>query len=506
MVLSEELVTQFVKVTNNKTEAKKETTVYGTTVEYNGSIYVKLDGSDLLTPITTTATVAAGERVMVMIKNHTATITGNVSSPSARLKDVDDVSDVLDVITELEILVAGKVSTEAFDAQIGRIDSLVSENVKIKESLTAADGDIDNLQVNLLKVSESLEAQSADIENLKTTKLDAEIANLTYATITELEAVDADIHKLEATYGEFSSVTADRLDAIDSKIHNLEVENFDAVYANVDFSNIGEAAMEYLYSQSGLIENVKIGDGTITGTLVGVTIRGDSIEGNTVIADKLVIKGDDGLYYKLNTDGVSTDLEQTDYNSLNGTIIQAKSITATKISVDDLVAFDATIGGFNITANSIYSDVKDSEGNTTRGIYMDTDGQMNFGDANNYIKYYRDEDGTYKLAISAGTILYDINGNQHSLSDLGIIGEYIKISAYEGEPCIELGETDSEFKLRITNTRIMFMEGSGVPAYFTNQSMHIKKAVIEEELQQGGFVWKARSNGNLGLIWKGATS
>lgn len=506
MVLSEELVTQFVKVTNNKTEAKKETTVYGTTVEYNGSIYVKLDGSDLLTPITTTATVAAGERVMVMIKNHTATITGNVSSPSARLKDVDDVSDVLDVITELEILVAGKVSTEAFDAQTGRIDSLVSENVKIKESLTAADGDIDNLQVNLLKVSESLEAQSADIENLKTTKLDAEIANLTYATITELEAVDADIHKLEATYGEFSSVTADRLDAIDSKIHNLEVENFDAVYANVDFSNIGEAAMEYLYSQSGLIENVTIGDGTITGTLVGVTIRGDSIEGNTVVADKLVIKGDDGLYYKLNTDGVSTELEQTDYNSLNGTIIQAKSITATKIAVDDLVAFDATIGGFNITEDSIYSEVKDSEGNTTRGIYMDTDGQMNLGDANNYIKYYRDEDGTYKLAISAGTILYDINGNRHSLSDLGIIGEYIKISTYEGEPCIELGETDSEFKLRITNTRIMFMEGSGVPAYFTNQSMHIKKAVIEEELQQGGFVWKARSNGNLGLIWKGATS
>ena len=47
------------------------------------------------------------------------------------------------------------------------------------------------------------------------------------------------------------------------------------------------------------------------------------------------------------------------------------------------------------------------------------------------------------------------------------------------------------------------MEGSGVPAYFNNQSMFIKKAVIEEELQQGDFVWKIRSNGNMGLIWKG---
>lgn len=506
MVLSEELVTQFVKVTSDKTEAKKETTVYGTAVEHDGSIYVRLDGSDLLTPITTTANIKAGERVMVMIKNHTATITGNISSPSARMEDISDVSDLIDEITEVEILLANKVSTEVFDTQVARIDGLIAEDVRIKGSISATEGDIDNLQANILTVSGTLDTQLALIERLQTTKLDAEIADITYVTVAELEAVDADIHKLEATYAEFSSVTAGRLDAIDSKIQNLEVGNFDAVYANIDFSNIGEAAMEYLYSQSGLIENVTIGDGTITGTLVGVTIRGDSIEGNTVVADKLVIKGDDGLYYKLNTDGVSTELEQTDYNSLNGSIIQAKSITATKIAVDDLVAFDATIGGFNITANSIYSDVKDSEGNTTRGIYMDTDGQMNFGDANNYIKYYRDEDGTYKLAISAGTILYDINGSQHSLSDLGILGEYIKISTYEGEPCIELGETDSEFKLRITNTRIMFMEGSGIPAYFTNQSMHIKKAVIEEELQQGGFVWKARSNGNLGLIWKGATS
>ena len=65
---------------------------------------------------------------------------------------------------------------------------------------------------------------------------------------------------------------------------------------------------------------------------------------------------------------------------------------------------------------------------------------------------------------------------------------------------------DSDFKLLITNTRIMFMEGSSTPAYITNKSLHITKAVVEEELQQGEFVWKARSNGNLGLIWKGGIS
>lgn len=84
--------------------------------------------------------------------------------------------------------------------------------------------------------------------------------------------------------------------------------------------------------------------------------------------------------------------------------------------------------------------------------------------------------------------------------------EWVRITTYEDEPCIALGESDSDFKLLITNTRIIFLEGRSVPAYISNRTLHIKKAVIEEELQQGDFVWKIRSNGNMGLIWKGASS
>jgi hypothetical protein len=165
--------------------------------------------------------------------------------------------------------------------------------------------------------------------------------------------------------------------------------------------------MEYFYSQSGLIEDITIGDTTITGKLVGVTISGDLIEGNTIVAEKLVIKGDDGLYYKLNTDGVVVEEEQTDYNSLNGQIIKAQSITASKIAVDDLVAFDATIGGFNITDHSIYSGVKESVNNTTRGIYLDNDGQIAIGDDSNFLRYYRTQNGAYKLEISAESVVFN---------------------------------------------------------------------------------------------------
>lgn len=422
MALSNELISQFVKVTKDDNTTKNESTVYGTTVSYNGSLYVKIDGSDLLTPVETTADMKAGERVTVMIKNHAATVTGNVSSPAAR---TDDVKEIGNQISEFEIIIADKVSTTEFDAQVARIDELRATDVTIKGELTAAEADISELQADNVTIKENLTANSADIETLKTTKLDAEVADITYATIEGLESTNATIHNLESTYGDFQSLTTDKFAALDATITELDASKLSATdadlkYANIDFSNIGQAAFEYFYSNSGLIENVVVGDGTITGNLVGVTIKGDLIEGGTVIADKLVILGEDGLYYKLNTNGESLEASQTDYNSLNGSIITAKSITATKISVDDLVAFDATIGGFNITSSSIYSGVKSSVDNTTRGIYFDKEGQFAVGDADSFIKYYKDTDENYKLEISAKSVKISSSDKtvENTLSDI----------------------------------------------------------------------------------------
>ena len=72
MALSSELISQFVKATkDDSSNDNNESTVYGTVKEYNGKKYVQLDGSDLLTPISSTTDTKADERVTVMIKNHT---------------------------------------------------------------------------------------------------------------------------------------------------------------------------------------------------------------------------------------------------------------------------------------------------------------------------------------------------------------------------------------------------------------------------------------------------
>ena len=406
MALSNELISQFAKITTEKEETKTEEVVYGTTVSYNGTVYVKLDGSDRLTPITSTTVVKPDERVTVMIKDHSAIVTGNISSPSARNSDVEELGTQ---ISEFDTIIANKVDTEELNATNARIDTLNADTVNIRKDLNAANANIETLTADNVTINETLNAQSASIDNLEANKLSVEVADAKYATIENLEATNVSVNNLSSTYADFKNTTTTKLAAVDASIENLETNKLSAAsadlkYANIDFSNIGQAAIEEFYAKSGIIKDLTIEGGTITGELVGVTIKGDLIEGGTVVADKLVVKGENGLYYKLNTDGVTTEAQQTEYNSLNGSVITAKSIAATKISVTDLVAFDATIGGFKITENSIYSGTKESASNTTRGIYLDNDGQAVFGDASNYLKYYKDTDNTYKLAISASSI------------------------------------------------------------------------------------------------------
>lgn len=155
MSLTNDLISQFVKATNDKTESKKESTVYGTAVENDGSMYVKLDGSDLLTPMSTTVKATNGERVMVTIKNHTATITGNITSPAARNKDV---TGTVELISEFNTVLAQKVDTKDFETEKAKIETLQADNVTIKNSIAASEADIDTIQANNIEIEERLTA------------------------------------------------------------------------------------------------------------------------------------------------------------------------------------------------------------------------------------------------------------------------------------------------------------------------------------------------------------
>ena len=208
MRLSSDLISQFVKITNDDKKKEKETTIYGTTAKYGDKMYVRIDGSDILTPMASTASMKDNERVIVMIKNHQAIVTGNVTSKSASESSVKD----LDKTTKEIIKSTGAVDNRIVAAETN-ISNLQAIDVEIKNSLNAAEADIDDLEADNITIHETLSANTADINTLKTKvgKIDDLIAiheqkilwgeNLTSGmymtadnTITLAEAVSAQRH------------------------------------------------------------------------------------------------------------------------------------------------------------------------------------------------------------------------------------------------------------------------------------------------------------------------
>ena len=418
MALSNEIISQFAKLTNGNKETEKEDILYGTVVISDGKKYVRLDGSNMDTPISSTTNIKANDRVMVMIKDHSAIVTGNITSPSANQESVDDLNnktdDISNQVTKFGIIVSYKISTEDITSLNATFEAMKAISGKFSE-LDAVTAEIETLQAKIASVeyldANDISAINAEIENIR-----ANFGSFTGVTTEDLNAFNAEITNLTARVGNFTYVSTEVLNAMKATIRDLDTkklsaEQADLKYANIDFSNIGEAAIEKVFADSGIIKDLVVSGGKITGELVGVTIKGDLIEGNTIKADKLVVKGSDGIYYKLNFEGGTfSEGEEVPTDGLHGSVIVANSITAEKISVKDLVAFGATIGGFHITNDSLYSGVKDTVNNTTRGIYLDNDGQIAFGDSNSYIKYYQDQNGDYKLEISAGSILIGSSG------------------------------------------------------------------------------------------------
>ena len=148
MELSKVIIDDFAKVTNDDRHISQNTTFYGT-IKVNGDKnYVQLDGSDLLTPCSSSVNVKDGERVMVVVGGHEAVVTGNMSSPAARLGDVDD--------AKKEIGETVDQSLDAYDVKLAQMNELAANTLGFYYTEEkAADGSIIAYRHDKAELSES---------------------------------------------------------------------------------------------------------------------------------------------------------------------------------------------------------------------------------------------------------------------------------------------------------------------------------------------------------------
>ena len=459
MALSHEVVSQFAKLVDNKPKKDEGVTVKGTYKIIGDIEYVQLDGSDVLTPVESTVEAKTGERVQVLIKDHFATVTGNISSPAARSKDVKDLADTVDeqgntiqqmdntIIQQGNSIIQMNTSINQHETTINQHDTKINQqgdqivsinntiisqgnSIEANHNAIIAQGNtIDEMNDTITSHGNSITSMNNTIQqhdnkinqNSNTISQQGNTINQQGNKITEIDntvktqgntivaqgnTIDAHGTQL-TTHGSQITILNSGFVIKDGVltglsevvVNKLKTDTLDTGYAKIDFANIQIAAVQKLFTESGIIKDLIVQEGAITGELVGVTLKGDLIEAGTLIADKLVIKGSDGLYYKLNTTGETVEAEQTIENSLNGSVITAKSITASKIQVTDLVAFGATIGGFDISNDSIHSHLKPNIDSPNNGLFLGSDGQMALGNDRNHIKYYKDENDNYILDV-----------------------------------------------------------------------------------------------------------
>lgn len=327
MALSNDLISQFVKITNDATRSKKETIVYGTTVEYKGSMYVNIDGSDLLTPISTTADMKAGERVTVMIKNHNAIVTGNVTSPSASRTSVNNLSD------QVSKIVASEVTAEQLNVQIGRIDTLYANNATITGTLDVNTADIEYLKANLIT------GGNLEVVNGKITNLESEVGNINTLI--------------------FGSASGDIIQTS---------------FSNAVIGQLGDAQIK-----SAMIDSVSASKIT-AGDIVTNNVRVKSQNGLLLISDETIQISDNTRARVQIGKDASNDYSINVWDAEGNLMFSKGGITDSAIKQaiirDDMVSDNANIAAHKLDIDSLFDEINGSSKTIKSSkVYLDEEGQ-----------------------------------------------------------------------------------------------------------------------------------
>lgn len=371
MNLQTELIKEFAEVVHDVSGNKQrlsDNIVYGTLSKEGAHNYVKIDGSDLLTPVVVAASADPGDRVGVIIKNHTAIAGFNFSSPSVNTRTMEnlvsavngkfDRIDATYITAEKANLTFATIqSLEAVDGKFDNLDTkfLTVENAKLQyatvEKLNATDAKVESIsgdfanfkngEFSTLKAkqasfesatTENFKATNAKVDNLESTSLKASEAEIKYATIESLNATNAKVKNLDATTlkaadAELTYATIESLNALKGDITDLNVGSLTARVATIEGAYISKTETKQLLAgyadiklanvAAGTIGSALIGDGAITDAKIA-SVSANKLTAGTIDAAKITV-------INLNADNLTV-------GKINGKLIGTGTVDLDKLS------------------------------------------------------------------------------------------------------------------------------------------------------------------------------
>lgn len=419
MGLSSELASQFAKVTNDSSRNTNGTKLYGTIAMLGEVPHVKLDGTEELTPISRTVEVAEGDRVEVMIANHSATVTGNLTDPSIGImragnlesKITQTAEQIQLQVSDLEKNLDTKITQTATEirSEVSDLDGRFSENIT-----TVENGIRNDMTNSLASMSDTLTGLSNDLTGLEESTnssistINASIETLTFnvsdldSKITQTAAeirseVSAEVTDLNATIVNTETGIRDTINVevanLDSKITQTATSiqtDVSAKFKTVDgeiekFSTFKQTVEGFSFMGTGGTVKISGGDINLTGAisfsdLSDATTKQQEIDGIGSTADS-------ALDLATTANGTANTALET-ANGAADDAYDAYSRATTAINNAKKLANGTYSGGTFIDGTSINSPVivggelfavdKTSYAQmTSNGLYMYTDGHAN---------------------------------------------------------------------------------------------------------------------------------
>ena len=343
MSIDRSILSEFIKATNDNKETK-QTQLYGTVVTQGNSKCVKIDGSEIVTPVRSITDIKDDERVMVSIKDHMATVTGNMTNPSVGNDRVESAEGKID---RFDHLFAGNITAENIAAGSITADKILAGSITT-DKLMAESIIADKIAANAIE-SKHIKADTIESSHIKTNVIEAEHIKAGVINADHITSGTITADKIQS-----GSITAGSGIIADGAIGNAQISKIDAAKI-----------------EAGIIDTSKV---TIQGSNGHLRLKGNRLQvfnGVGTQAKERVSVGDvngDGTIYGLRVRGADGQTILLDENGVKSEGITDGSITNDKISED------ANIDGAKLNINSVVSKINEDGTETIQGTKIEVDG------------------------------------------------------------------------------------------------------------------------------------
>lgn len=471
------------------------------------------------------------------------------------------------------------LTAQSLTAVSARIQELAAQHLSTDE-LYAALATIAVAQITAANIEKAninwagivtLSAQIADIAKAQITTANITQANIDWAAITELNTEIARIAQAQITAANIETANIDwasikDLNASVAKIALAQLTTANINSAEIDWASITQLQADIATLVNADIKTADIDWAQIKDLTAGTAIIEKGMNGKLYVADlavteanmasltvgELVVKGTDGCFYSVSVtaDGtVATEkknIEDTDIsdNSVSGSKLIEKTITARELNVASIFADEALVGAItaaNIDVSSLFAaeafisnlNATDISGNSSLRLMVDTAKDEALDAAGEAVaqialtaeqirsevkRDYATADQVTQMSDTLSTLAEQSESNftwtvtkvneiiedaaaNNTLTreQLDLIHTYMRF----GEDGLTIGKEGNPLTFRVVNDRLAFYMNDTEVAYLSNNKLYVTQAEILARLQIGKFAYEPQQNGNLSMIYTG---